>query len=54
MQFDLVPVAKAQRASEEDWYIHVDGVSRGYIYRVSSGYAVGIDVDGKIKHYGIM
>ena len=53
MTLDLVPVAAAKRTSDEDWYIHFNGLSRGYIYRVDGGYAVGIDIGGKIKHHSI-
>lgn len=40
----------------EDWYIHVDGVCYGYLYRCDkpNGYAVGIGKpDGKIKYFSI-
>lgn len=53
MAIALVPVTKGSNVSDEDWYIHVDGVSRGYLYRVADGYAVGIDVKGKIEHRSI-
>jgi hypothetical protein len=53
MTIELIQVASASRVTEEDWCIHVNGVSRGYLYRVTDGYAVGIDVCGKIEHHSI-
>lgn len=53
MAIELVLVDATHRADDDDWYIHVAGVSRGYLYRVAGGYAVGIDVNGEVKHHSI-
>jgi hypothetical protein len=48
--------ARQHTPTLEDWYIHVDGLCYGYLYRSDkpSGYAVGIgEPDGEIKHSSI-
>lgn len=53
VQIELVPVRTGVRLSDEDWYIHANGISRGYIYRVANGYAVGIEENGEVAHTSI-
>jgi hypothetical protein len=56
MQIELIDTENRHALQVEDWYVHLNGVCYGYLYRSDkpSGYAVGIgQPDGEIEFYSI-